>query len=116
MPSTTSYRRGDIVLVSFPFTDLTFTKRRPALVISPDEFNRLNQDLILAAVTSQLNPLPYSIPVLPGDCTVGVLPRESIVRLTKLFTLSTALVAKKLCQLNGQKLNEVLASLRTLYS
>jgi hypothetical protein len=31
MPSTTAYRRGDIVLVLFPFTDLSASKRRPAL-------------------------------------------------------------------------------------
>ena len=39
MPSTTSYRQGDIILVFFPFTDLTSSKRHPALVISPDFFS-----------------------------------------------------------------------------
>jgi mRNA interferase MazF len=53
MPSTTRYKRGDIVLVSFPFTDLSSSKRRPALVVSPDSFNEAMQDLVLAAITSQ---------------------------------------------------------------
>lgn len=54
MPSTITCRRGDIVLVSFPFTDLTSTKRRPALVISPNSLNDLKRDLILAAITWQI--------------------------------------------------------------
>jgi len=93
-PSTISYRRGDIVLVSFPFTDLTFAKRRPALVVSPDIFNELNEDVILLGVTSQLKSSPYSISVLPGDGEEGGLPKESMVKLTKIFTLSAALVLK----------------------
>jgi mRNA interferase MazF len=116
MPSTTSYKRGDIVLVSFPFTDLTFAKRRPALVVSPDAFNALNADLILVAVTSQLGAHPHSVTVLPGDCEDGALAKESMVRMTKVFTLSSALVFKKLCRLGDQKLDVVLAGLRGLYS
>ena len=54
MPSTTRYKRGDIVLVSFPFTDLSSSKRRPALVVSPDSFNEAMQDLVLAAITSRV--------------------------------------------------------------
>jgi mRNA interferase MazF len=115
-PSTTTYSRGDIVLVSFPFTDLTFTKQRPALVISPDTFNCLNGDLILAAVTSQLSPLPHSIPLMPEDCTNGTLPKASMVKLTKVFTLSAVLVRKRLCRLSEEKLKNVLAELRDLYS
>jgi len=110
------YRRGDIVLVSFPFTDLTFAKRRPALVVSPDIFNELNEDLNLLAVTSQLSPSPYSIPVLSRDCEEGVLPKESIVKLTKVFTLSSTLVLKKICRLGDRQLNVVLEGLRSLYS
>lgn len=54
MPSTTRYKRGDIVLVSFPFTDLSSSKRRPALVVSPDPFNERGQDLVVVAITSQM--------------------------------------------------------------
>ena len=48
MPSTTSYRQGDIVPVCFPFTDITSSKRRPVLIISPDSFNAAGGDLVPA--------------------------------------------------------------------
>src|SRR5438067_9689446 len=51
MPSTTRYKRGDIVLVSFPFTDLSSSKRPPALVISPDALNDQMEDVVVAALT-----------------------------------------------------------------
>jgi mRNA interferase MazF len=54
MPSTISFSQGDVVLVPFPFTDLSATKQRPALVLSPERLNKIRPDLVLAAITSQV--------------------------------------------------------------
>ena len=96
MPSTTTYRRGDIVLVSFPFTDLTATKKRPALVISPDSLNQLSQDLILAAITSQLAEDEHGLLLQTGDFAEGNLPKKSMIRLTKIFTMHSLLIRKRI--------------------
>jgi len=54
MPSTTSYSFGDVVLVPFPFTDQTATKKRPAVVVSSRTYLQKRRDLIIMAITSQL--------------------------------------------------------------
>jgi len=54
MPNTTAYRFGDLVLVPFPFTDQTGIKKRPAIVVSSDAYQRQRPDVVLMAVTSQL--------------------------------------------------------------
>jgi len=55
MPSSTSYRFGDIVLVPFPFTNQTKSKRRPAIIVNSDAYSRARKDLILISLTSQLS-------------------------------------------------------------
>jgi mRNA interferase MazF len=45
-PSTTSYKRGEVVLLPFPFTDLSTIKRRPAVVLSTDTYNSRRVDII----------------------------------------------------------------------
>lgn len=115
MPSTTRYKRGDIVLVSFPFTDLTSSKRRPALVVSPDSFNQTMQDLVLAAITAQ-GAADSAFTIDPGDCIDGSLPKRSVVKPAKLFTMHATLVLKKICALRPEKLDVVLADMRQFFS
>ncbi len=54
----TTYSRGDVVLVPFPFAELTGTKRRPALVVSSDEHNRQNRAVVIAQITSKTEGRP----------------------------------------------------------
>ena len=49
----TAFEPGSIVLVHFPFTDLSATKKRPALVVSPTAFSRPHGDIVVLALTSR---------------------------------------------------------------
>lgn len=50
----TNYKRGDIVLVDFGFSEGTGTKKRPALIISSDSYHKSRQEVIVAAITSNI--------------------------------------------------------------
>lgn len=50
------YEFGDLVLVPFPFTNLSTTKKRPAVVVSSSAFHQARRDLVILAVTSQARP------------------------------------------------------------
>jgi mRNA interferase MazF len=115
MRSTTRYRRGDVVLVPFPFTDLSSSKRRPAIVVSPDSFNERMQDLVLVAITSHIID-DTSIRIDEPDCVDGRLPRPSVVKPTKLFTIHSTLVVKRICALRREKLEAILGQIRRFFS
>jgi mRNA interferase MazF len=54
----TRYHKGDVILVPFPFSDQTTTKKRPAVIISSDTYNNISQDIFIMAITSQIrNPI-----------------------------------------------------------
>jgi mRNA-degrading endonuclease toxin of MazEF toxin-antitoxin module len=49
----TTYEKGDIVLVPFPFSNQTATKKRPAVVVSSTAYNQISPDIVIMAITSQ---------------------------------------------------------------
>lgn len=111
-----AYRQGGIVLVSFPFTDLSSSKRRPALVLSPDSFNVAGEDLVLAAITSHITDDPNTAPLSRGDFAEGGLPKKSMVKTSKLFTMHRSLIVKRVCTLRTGKREEILRSVRGFFS
>jgi len=54
MPTTIAYDFGDVVLIPFPFTDQSTSKKRPGVIISSASYHRERPDLLLAPITSQL--------------------------------------------------------------
>ena len=50
----TNYKFGEVVLVPFPFTDQSDTKKRPAVIVSSNFYNVLLPDVVLMAITSQV--------------------------------------------------------------
>ncbi len=63
----TRFEFGDVVLVPFPFTDQSTTKKRPAIIVSSQHYNAQRPDLIVMAVTSQLSISRFRIGNRP-DC------------------------------------------------
>ena len=89
----------DVVVVPFPFTDRLAAKRRPALIISSADFNRVHQQTILAMITSAGSDWPSDV-AIRGWRQAG-LSVPCKVRF-KLFTLDHTLLIRKLGTLPEQ--------------
>ncbi|NQT25809.1 type II toxin-antitoxin system PemK/MazF family toxin [candidate division KSB1 bacterium] len=88
------YKKWDIILVPFPFTDLSASKKRPALVVSPDEYNE-RLDVVIAFITSKID-----LPKRAGDYHIldwkaANLPKPSMIRM-KFATIDKTIIVRKL--------------------
>jgi len=96
------HRQGDIVLVNTPFSDLNASKRRPVLIVSKDEYNNKQQDVIVVAVTSKLTSKDYTVEFDNDDMEQGEILTKSCVRADKIFSLDKSLVIKKFGSVSGE--------------
>ena len=100
------YSKGDIVWVRFPFSDLSKSKLRPALVLSNDRINSTG-DYILAQITSKVKDDGLSIVLHESSSSQAPLKILSSVRPYKVFTLNDSLIASKQTAVKEQFLSEV---------
>jgi mRNA interferase MazF len=113
MTSTISYKQWDIILVQFPFTDFQSSKKRPALVISPDLYNS-DDDLIILFITSQLDRTSR-----PGDYFIkewkaANLPKPSMIRM-KMATITQPIVDKQLGRLSAVDISSFKSHFREFF-
>jgi mRNA interferase MazF len=103
----------EVAIVPFPFTNSAQQKRRPALVLSAADFNRVNGHALLAMITSAEN-APWAGDVVVDAAAAG-LSAPSKVRI-KLFTLDLRLVLRVVGMIAPGDQRRVLHSLRTTLS
>ena len=96
------FERGNLLLVPFPFSDLSATKRRPVLALTnPDGYG----DFIALPVTSRPQ-AEFGIPLGAADMIRGVLPAASWIRFDRIVTLNVSLVVKSVGHVSDRVLAE----------
>ena len=90
--------KGDLILIPFPFTDLSGNKNRPALVLVSSEF-----DITVAFISTQLK-WKEKTDILLEPTKDNGLKKESLIRLSKLATIDKDLALGKLGKINNESI------------
>lgn len=96
--------KGDVVVVPFPFSDLSETKKRPAFVVNALEGN----DVILCQITSQTVKDKYSVLIWENDFIAGNLSVNSNIRPNRIFTADKNIILYKVGSIKENKTKEVI--------
>ncbi len=101
MQNMTTYKFADIVLVPFPFTDQSTTKKRPAVIVSSREYNNGRPDRIIMAITSRLHQVDKLGEDILVDWEGAGLLKPSVFK-PILTTVENTLILRKLGQLQDE--------------
>ncbi|MEA3414522.1 MAG: type II toxin-antitoxin system PemK/MazF family toxin [Nanoarchaeota archaeon] len=92
------YKQRDIILISFPYSDLTRSKKRPAIIISNSKLK--GDDLICSLITS--NPSKEGILIKKDFFQKGNLPFKSWIKPQRIFTIDKKIIIKNLATINNK--------------
>ncbi len=101
---------GSVVLVRFPFSDLSASKLRPAVVLAGVD----RDDWILCQITSNTYADPRAVEIAESDFESGNLMRTSYARPGKLFSANTSLMQRIAGELTQFKLTAVVDAVITI--
>ena len=99
--------RGDVVVVLFPFSDLSNAKKRPAFVVAELSGN----DVILCQITSQALHDEYAISLKSNDFSEGTLNQDSNIRPNRLFTADQRIIEYRVGKASSEKSGEVISKI-----
>ncbi len=101
------YKQGEILIVPFPFSDLSNIKQRPVIVLSKAEDNEISEDIITCGLTSNLKNSAHSVLIDNINLEEGSIPKKSRIKVDKLFTINKNSIKKKVARLNKKTFEEV---------
>ncbi len=110
-----SFDAGEIVLVDFRFSDQIGHKLRPAMVITPTEYNAKTPDIIVLKITSTERQKAFEIGLNQPDLESGILKKESVIRTDCPLVIEKQLVREKIAKITKIKLEEVKKQMTELY-
>jgi mRNA interferase MazF len=108
------YKQGDVILVPFPFTDLSLNKRRPAVVLSCESYNE-SGDLIIGFLSSNLNGSFKMGDFKLVDYKQAGLPLPTKFR-AKFATISNGIIVKRIGFLTMKDQAAIFASIKAVLS
>lgn len=96
-----SFKKWEVILVPFPFTDLTTNKKRPALIISHNDYNK-SENLVIALITSNIRDSYEDYKIVKW--TEAGLPKESVIKM-KFATVDKSIIVRKLGKLKKEDID-----------
>ena len=96
--------KGDVIVLPFPYSDLSSSKKRPALVIATLQ----GDDIILCQITSRQRYENYVIDLADSDFKQGRLNVDSYIRANRIFTADKSIILYKIGSIKEKKINEVI--------
>lgn len=109
----TNFKFGDVVLVPFPFTDQTSSKKHPAVVVSSEVYRQSHSDVIVMAITSQGQRAILPDNVRVTDWQGAGLLKPSVIK-PIISTLDQRLILRKLGRLQDLDLQQLQEALQVI--
>jgi mRNA interferase MazF len=107
-----TFVKGDVIVLPFPFSDLSSSKRRPALVVA----KLTGSNLILCSISSQNRTgNKYAIELKTSEMKRGDLKKTSYIHPDIIFTADMGLVSYKIGEITSKKMNIVTNTLVKIF-
>lgn len=104
--------KGDVVVIPFPFSDLSGSKRRPALVLA----DLPGSDIILCQITSQAKKDKFIVAISNSDFTTGSLPVQSYIRPNRIFTADKNIILRKAGSLKQEVTKKIIQQVVSIFT